>query len=246
MEVSIVVPVYNEKDNIILLMNSIIETMDKTAKEYELLFVNDGSTDGSEQILNDVSAGNSKVRLINLDKNNGLTAAIDAGFRSAQGDVVITLDADLQNDPADIPLLLEKIGDYDMVCGWRHKRDDPWLKLVSSKVANSIRNFMSKEDVKDTGCTLKAYRRECLDKIKLYEGLHRFLPTLFKMEGFSVTEVKVNHHSRRSGKSKFNVRNRVFKSFIDLLAIMWMKNRHLNYKVINTPQHQHSKTNTNE
>lgn len=232
LEISIVVPVYNEEDNILPLLEGILSSMDKLGKQYEILFVNDGSNDNSGEVLKDIFAKLENVRIIELEKNSGLTAAIDAGFKSALGEIVVTLDADLQNDPADIPLLLEKIKDYDMVCGWRHKRDDPWLKRISSKVANFVRNKLSSEVINDTGCTLKAYRRECLKEIKLYDGLHRFLPTLFKMEGFSVAEVKVSHNPRRSGKSKFNVRNRIFRSFYDLLAIMWMKKRNLKYNIL--------------
>lgn len=230
-KISVVVPVYNEEGTIKPLLDGILKSMDKVGEDYEVLFVNDGSTDSSGNLLNEISANDNRVRIINFDRNNGLTAALDAGFKSVYGEIVVTLDADLQNDPADIPLLLEKIKDYDMVCGWRHNRDDPWIKLISSKVANAIRNRLSNEDVRDTGCTLKAYRSECLKEIKLYEGLHRFLPTLFKMEGFSVAEVKVRHNARRSGESKFNVSNRIFRSFYDLLAIMWMKKRHLKYKI---------------
>ena len=158
---------------------------------------------------------------------------MDAGFKHAVGKYVVTMDADLQNDPADIPKLLEKLNTCDMVCGWRQKRNDPWIKRISSKVANSIRNKLSNEDIKDTGCSLKAYRRECFSRIKLFNGMHRFLPTLFKMEGFSVTEVVVNHYPRKFGKSKYGVFNRAFRAFMDLLVVRWMKKRKLNYEVKN-------------
>ena len=155
-----------------------------------------------------------------------------AGFNKARGNIIVTMDADLQNSPSDIPLLLTAIKDYDVVCGWRHKRNDPWIKKISSKVANSVRNSLSEESIADTGCSLKAFRRECFKGIKLYNGMHRFFPTLMKMEGFSVTQVKVGHYPRIHGHSKYNISNRLFASFKDLLAIRWMKKRQINYDII--------------
>ncbi len=229
--ISIVIPVYNEADNIAPLGHSIINTMKE--QHYEVIFVDDGSTDGSTEKLNDWCAGNTNFRTIHFKKNAGQTAAMDAGFRHARGKYVISMDADLQNDPADIPKLLEKLNTYDMVCGWRKKRNDPWIKRISSTVANFIRNKLSQEDIKDTSCSLKAYRRECFNQIKLYNGMHRFLPTLFKMEGFTVTEIVVNHYPRKFGKSKYGISNRAFRAFIDLLVVRWMKKRKLNYEIVN-------------
>ena len=231
-EISIVLPLYNEDENIRPLISSIFNVMERVGKEYEIIAVNDGSNDNSGRILRELVNVHKNLRIITFDRNYGLTASIDAGFKAANGDVIVTIDADLQNEPDDIPLLLDKIKEFDMVCGWRFKRQDPWLKKLSSKVANYVRNKLSVEDINDSACTLKAFRRECLDKIKLYNGFHRFLPTLFKMEGFSVTEVKVRHHPRRRGISKFNIRNRILVSFIDLLVIVWMKKRFLGYNTI--------------
>jgi len=230
-DISIIIPLYNEVDNIKPLGLSIINAME--GKKYEVVFVNDGSTDGSTQKLREWCAQHTNFRAIHFRRNAGQTAAMDAGFRHALGKYVVSMDADMQNDPADIPKLLEKLNMYDMVCGWRQKRNDPWIKRISSKVANYIRNKLSKEDIKDTGCSLKAYRRECLDHIKLYNGMHRFLPTLFKMEGFTVTEIVVNHYPRKFGKSKYGISNRAFRAFVDLLVVRWMKKRKLNYEVEN-------------
>jgi hypothetical protein len=144
------------------------------------------------------------------------------------------MDADLQNDPHDIPLLLKKIGKFDVVCGWRYKRNDPWIRIVSSKIANFVRNKMSQEEIIDTGCSLKAFRRECVESMKLFKGMHRFFPTLAKMEGFTVTQVKVNHRPRRFGTTKYNITNRIARTFIDLLVVRWMKKRHLNYEIVET------------
>ncbi len=231
--ISIVVPLYNEVDNIEPLGKAILHAMKDTAYEYEVLFVDDGSVDGSAEKAKEWCAAHDNFRSIHFKKNAGQTAAMDAGFKHAKGSCVVSMDADLQNDPADIPKLLEKLKTYDMVCGWRQKRNDPWLKRISSKVANAIRNKLSQEEIKDTGCSLKAYRKECLDKIKLFNGMHRFLPTLFKMEGFTVAEVVVNHYPRKFGKSKYGVFNRAFRAFRDLLVVRWMKERKLNYEVKN-------------
>lgn len=230
-DISIVIPLYNEVDNIAPLCQAIIGVMQD--RSYEVIIVDDGSIDGSTEKLKEWCSLHTNFRSIHFKKNAGQTAAMDAGFKYASGEYVVTLDADMQNDPADIPKLLEKLDAYDMVCGWRQKRNDPWIKRISSKVANSIRNKLSDEDIKDTGCSLKAYRRECLNKIKLYNGMHRFLPTLFKLEGFSVTEVIVNHYPRKFGKSKYGVFNRAFRAFLDLLVVRWMKKRKLNYEVRN-------------
>ncbi|TVL97247.1 MAG: glycosyltransferase [Candidatus Brocadia sp. WS118] len=230
-DISIVIPVYNEVDNIEPLSHSILNTMQ--GQNYEVIFVDDGSIDGSTQILNEWCAKHPNFRTIHFTRNAGQTAAMDAGFKHASGRYVVSMDADMQNDPSDIPKLLDKLDTYDMVCGWRRKRNDPWIKRISSTVANYIRNKLSWEDIKDTGCSLKAYRRECLTRIKLFNGMHRFLPTLFKMEGFTVTEIVVNHYPRKFGKSKYGISNRAFRAFIDLLVVRWMKKRKLTYEVDN-------------
>ena len=231
-EISIVVPVYNERENLVLLDQEITKSIKPLNKNYEVILVDDGSMDGSSELIRSLQEKNSTIRLIRFGHNHGQTAAFAAGFNKARGDIIVTMDADLQNSPSDIPLLLTAIKDYDVVCGWRHKRNDPWIKKISSKVANSVRNSLSDESIADTGCSLKAFRRECFKEIKLYNGMHRFFPTLMKMEGFSVTQVKVGHYPRIHGHSKYNIRNRLFASFKDLLAIRWMKKRQINYDII--------------
>ena len=231
-EISIVIPVYNERENLVLLDQEITKSIKPLNKNYEVILVDDGSTDGSSELIRVLQEKNSTIRLIRFGHNHGQTAAFAAGFDKARGDIIITMDADLQNSPSDIPLLLTAIKDYDVVCGWRHKRNDPWIKKISSKVANSVRNSLSDESIADTGCSLKAFRRECFKDIKLYNGMHRFFPTLMRMEGFSVTQVKVGHYPRIHGHSKYNIRNRLFASFKDLLAIRWMKKRQINYDII--------------
>ena len=155
-----------------------------------------------------------------------------AGFAAARGEVAVTLDADLQDEPEDIAKLLARLGagDCEAVCGWREKRHDNWLRRVSSRIANGVRNWVSGDDIIDTGCTLKVYRTEYLRKIKMFKGAHRFLPTLLKMEGARVEQLPVRHHPRAAGRSKYGVWNRLFKSSADLLAVRWMKSRHIRYQ----------------
>lgn len=228
--ISIVVPIYNEEESITYLIQKILDVMSNIRDEFELILIDDGSTDGSLRVIKDFCRVNRQIRLIKFSKNCGQSAAFDCGFRAARGNIIVTLDADLQNDPTDIPKLLDRLKECDMVYGWRRKRKDPFLKLISSRIGNYIRNKLTGEDIKDTGCSLKAYRKECLQNLKLYNGMHRFLPTLIKLEGFKVEEVEVSHHPRRYGKSKYNMRKRLIWPFLDLLAIIWMKKRHIVYR----------------
>jgi dolichol-phosphate mannosyltransferase len=229
---SIIVPVYNERNNLIPLEEKLETVLAQLSLSYEIILVDDGSSDGSCHLIESMQKNNPLIRLIQFGHNHGQSAAFLAGFKAARGNIFVTLDADLQNNPADIPLLLEKIQDFDVVCGWRHKRNDPWIKRFSSKIGNAVRNRLSDEEIADTGCSLKAFRRECFNNVKLFKGMHRFFPTLMKMEGFRVTQVKVSHQPRLHGESKYNIRNRVFSSFHDLLAIRWMKKRKINYDII--------------
>ena len=170
------------------------------------------------------------LRLISFQKNFGQSSAFDAGFKAARGEYVITLDGDGQNDPKDIPSLIQLIPSCDMVVGIRQKRKDTFVKRTTSKIANFVRNSLIDDGVKDTGCSLKVYRKSCLDKIKMYNGMHRFLPALFTIEGFRIQQIPVNHRERLRGKSNYNFFNRSFNTLADLLAVRWMKKRHLNYK----------------
>ena len=228
--ISIIIPVYNEQDNLPLLMEKISAVLPKLGDSTEVILINDGSTDGSLTVMKILKEKYSAVRIISLDRNRGQSAAFDRGFRSARGDIIVTLDADLQNDPEDIPKLVDKLESCDMAYGWRRDRKDPPLKLASSSIANFIRNKVTGEDIKDTGCSLKAYKKHCLEKIKLYDGMHRFLPTLARMEGFRAEEVEVSHNPRRYGKTKYNLSKRLVSPLLDLLAVAWMKKRRFHYK----------------
>jgi dolichol-phosphate mannosyltransferase len=231
LDLSIVIPIYNERENLVPLEEKLNESLASLDLDYEIILVDDGSRDGSAELIVKLQKHNPHLRLTRLTKNFGQSAAFMAGFRNANGKTIVTMDADLQNDPADIPLLLEKIGEYDVVCGWRHERNDPWVKKISSKIANAVRNQLSQESIADTGCSLKAFRRECFESLIMFNGMHRFFPTLMKMEGFTVTEVKVRHHSRLHGQSKYNIRNRLWSSWNDLLGVRWLKKRRLDYHI---------------
>jgi glycosyltransferase involved in cell wall biosynthesis len=232
---SIVIPAYNEEANVPLLHQAIVDVIDPQKIDAEIIFVDDGSRDGTWAAIEQRAAIDPRVRGLKLKNNCGETAACDAGLRAARGRYVMTMDADLQNDPKDIPAFLQTLGrGFDCVCGTRvesRSEGDSFVRVASSRIANAVRNGLSQEHISDAGCTYRAFRRECVDKLKLYRGLHRFIPTLLKMEGFSVVEIPVSNNPRLHGESKYGVWNRLFKSFHDLLAIRWMKSRLLGYEV---------------
>lgn len=228
---SVVIPVYNEEENVGPLNAELLEVLQVLSKTFEIIYVDDGSKDKSYALLKELQKNNPSIRIIKFRKNSGQTAAFDAGIRAALGEVIVTMDADLQNDPHDIPKLLEKIGDADAVCGWRQKRNDTFVRRISSRIANSVRNRLSGETIKDVGCSLKAFRSVYAKKMQLFTGMHRFFPTLIKMEGGTVAEIPVNHRPRKFGTPKYNIRNRVVRSFVDLLAVCWMKKRKLTYEI---------------
>lgn len=229
--ISVVIPVYNEQDSLRPLADELVPVLDALGQPYEIIFADDASTDKSLEVLKGLAEVYPTIRIVKLAQNSGQSAAFDAGFKLAKNEVIVTMDADLQYDAHDIPMLLEKLGPYDVVCGWRKNRLDPAIKLISTKIANFVRNKLSGENIKDTGCSLKAFKRSYLAQIKMYKGMHRFFPTLLKMQGAKVTEVEVRHLPRKFGRSKYNIRNRLFRSFIDLLFVIWMKKRNLNYKM---------------
>jgi dolichol-phosphate mannosyltransferase len=232
-ELSIVVPVYNEEENLPLLWPEIREVLDPTSLRYEVIFVDDGSRDRSAEIVRGFRERDHRVRLVRLKVNAGETAATDAGFKAVRGRLVVVMDADLQNDPRDIPAMLRHLDQWDAVTGWRVNRaaGDSWVRQVSSRIANRVRNRLSDETVQDSGCTFRAFRRECLRDLVLYKGFHRFIPTLLKMRGFRVLEVPVNHRPRRFGQSKYGIGNRALRAFVDLLVVRWMKDRFLRYQI---------------
>ena len=230
---SVVAPAYNEADNLEPLVREILEAVAPLGKAYEIVLVDDGSTDGSPEVLRALMREVPALRVLALERNSGQTAALDAGLRAAHGTFVATLDADRQNDPAEIPRLLAMLeaDECDMATGWRARRNDPWLRRVSTKIANGVRNRLTREKIHDSACGLKVLRRECITRLKLFNGMHRFLPTLVKLEGWRVVEVPVNHRPRAAGTAKYGVWNRVFRALRDCLAVRWMQRRMIRYCV---------------
>jgi dolichol-phosphate mannosyltransferase len=230
-EVSAVIPVFNEADNLEPLWAELREVLDGLGRSYEVIFVNDGSTDGSDAVIKRLAAANEAVRYVSFEANAGQTAAFDAGFKAARGELVVTMDADMQNDPHDIPAMLALVGDYDVVVGWRHNRQDTAFKRFQAAFARRYRQKRLGDRFHDVGCSLKIYKRACLDRLKLYKGMHRFLPILFEWEGYRVAEVKVNHRPRTRGTTKYAFAKRTREAREDLRAVIWMKKRRLNYRV---------------
>jgi dolichol-phosphate mannosyltransferase len=231
MKYSVVIPMKNEEGNIANLLNELEPVMHKLQQPWELLCIDDGSTDRTLPLLKELTKTKSYLRLLVFDKNYGQSSAFDAGFRQAKGEFIITLDGDCQNDPNDIPKLVALMDNCDLACGCRDKRNDPLLKKAISFFANKVRSRFCKDGMRDTGCSLKVYRRACFDKIKMFHGMHRFLPALFKIEGFAIQQVSVNHRQRLKGKTKYNLFNRSFNTVADMFAVRWMYKRRLQYTI---------------
>ena len=225
--ISIVVPVYNESDSIRLLINEIINVMKSHQLLFELIIVNDGSVDRTSNVLENLSIEIKQLTVINLRKNYGQTAALAAGFDHSNGDIIVTLDGDLQNDPNDIPKLITNINEgYDLICGWRFQRKDKLLnRRIPSQIANRLIGNVTGIHLHDYGCSLKAFKHEIIKDIKLYGELHRFLPVLANIEGAKIKEIKVNHRSRKYGQSKYGI-DRTFRVLMDLLTV-WFMNKFL-------------------
>lgn len=230
-EISLVIPLFNEEENLPVLAAEIREALEPLGRSYEVLFVDDGSTDGSPEVLRRLAREDPLVRIVRQRRNAGQSAALDAGFRFARGEIVVTLDADLQNDPADVPRLLAALADCDVVAGVRLARQDDWVRRVSSRIANAVRNRMTHESITDIGCTLKAFRAESLRRIPMFTGMHRFLPTLLKMEGARVVEIPVHHRPRLHGQPKYGIGNRIWRALVDLFAVRWMQTRWIDRRI---------------
>ena len=223
MDISVVVPLYNEEDNVQLLYEEIKGVLDTMAEQAEIVFVDDGSRDTTLAKLEVIQAGDDHVRVVSLRRNFGQTAAMTAGFDHARGGVIITMDGDLQNDPHDIPQLVGKLNEgYDVVTGWRYDRQDPFLsRKLPSQLANRLISRVTGVGLHDYGCTLKAFRREVIDNINLYGEMHRFIPAIASGMGISFTEVKVNHRARRFGTSKYGI-SRTIRVVLDLITVKFM------------------------
>jgi dolichol-phosphate mannosyltransferase len=225
-EISVVVPLFNEEESIAILQTELSAAL--KGLNYEIIFVDDGSIDRTAERIE--TAPN--IRLIRFEKNIGQSAAIYAGLAATRGETVVIIDGDLQNDPADIPKLLAEIArGADLVCGYRVRRRDTLAKRATSRIANAVRSRYTKDGVRDTGCTLKAMRRECVSTLVPFKGMHRFIPALVKAAGYRLVEVPVNHRPRRFGQSKYGLGNRALRATIDMFGVRWLLSRRLNYKI---------------
>jgi len=224
--VSVIVPLFNEEENVPILQSELRAAL--SGLDHEIVFVDDGSVDRTVDQIE--TAPN--IRVIRFEKNTGQSAAIYAGLQAARGAIAVLIDDDLQNDPADLPRLLAEIErGVDLVCGYRLKRRDTVLKRLTSRVANAIRSRFTKDGVRDTGCTLKAMRRECVSALVPFKGMHRFIPALSKGAGYRLVEIPVNHRPRRFGQSKYGLGNRALRATIDMLGVRWLLARRLNHKI---------------
>ncbi len=224
--ISVVVPLYNEEDNIANLQKELDEAL--AGLDYELVLVDDGSKDST---VARVQQG-PRVRLLCFEKNAGQSAAMHAGIHAALGDVIVTIDGDLQNDPKDIPALVKKLDEgFDLACGYRAKRKDTTFKRLQSRIANKVRRSFIGDGVRDTGCTLKAMRRDCREALLPFNGMHRFIPALIASLGFKVTEMPVNHRPRIAGVSKYGFGNRAWRATMDMFGVRWLNSRRVRYRV---------------
>ena len=231
---SLIIPCYDEQDNLRPLVAAIRATLDPLKLPYEIIFTDDASHDQSWEVLKELGASDPRIRAQRFAVNCGQSAALWAGLKAARGQYLFTLDADLQNDPKDLPKFLEALKQFDCVCGTRveaRSRGDSFVRVASSRIANRVRNKLSGENISDAGCCYRGFKRECIENLKFFKGMHRFLPTLFKIEGFTVTEIAVSHNARVAGQTHYGVWNRLFASFYDLLAVRWMKQRMFRYQI---------------
>ena len=233
--VSVVVPLFNEVDNVRPLLDQVHQAFagDDT-HDYECLFVNDGSADGTAALLDELARGEPRLRPIHLARNLGQSAAIYAGLQAARGDYIVTMDGDLQNDPADVPKVLALLAEHDCVCGYRATRHDSWVRRISSRIANRARNAVLHDGVRDTGCGLKGFRRVCLPHFVPVTGLPRFFPAFVRVGGLSVVELPVQHRGRVAGVSKYGIGNRLWPGLFDLIGVAWLRRRYLDITLKDT------------
>jgi dolichol-phosphate mannosyltransferase len=225
-EWAVVVPAYNEQDNVGLLAQEVVAALSPCGKAFELVLVDDASSDATWARIEDAARRHGPaVRGIRMSRRSGQTAAMLAGLKGARGSILATMDGDLQNDPADLPGLFERVAGCDVVCGYRANRRDTWSRRVASRIANRIRNWVTRDGIRDTGCSLKVFRRECLDDLPPLRGMHRFMPAYFRLHGRRIEEVPVNHRARQHGTSKYTNLRRLPTTALDLAGFWWYRQR---------------------
>jgi glycosyltransferase involved in cell wall biosynthesis len=229
--ISVVIPFFDEEPNLEPLRARLVPVLERIGRPFEVLFVDDGSNDAGGRIADSMNHADPRIRVVHFEQRSGQSAALDAGFRSAVHEIVVTLDADLQNEPEDIPKLIDALSAADAACGYRMRRHDGWVRRASSVIANRVRDRITGDHITDTGCSLKAYRAEYLRRMKMFTGMHRFLPTLLRMEGARVVELPVRHHPRVAGRSKYGISNRALSGLRDCFAVRWMRDRQIRYRI---------------
>jgi len=231
---SMVAPAFNEADNLPVFVGECTKAGEALGEVYEIIISNDASNDSTSAVLEELMNQHRSLRVLDMNKRSGQAAALDAALRAARGRYIATLDADLQNDPGDIPRLLEPVvkGECDYVNGWRNKRQDSFFRCFVSRYGNAFRNYVTMEKVRDSGCGLKVFRRECIDRMKMFDGGHRFFATLVRMDGWRVTEMEVNHRPRTAGKTKYGFMNRFFKVLRDAFAVRWMHRKTIAWRAV--------------
>lgn len=230
--VSVIIPFFNEEANVPLLYERVAAVCAALPEyAFEFVFVNDGSTDGTRAALDALAEHDKRVRPVHLAGNQGQSAAVCAGMARSRGAFILTLDGDLQNDPADFPRFLELLRAYDCVCGYRANRNDTRVRRISSRVANTVRNWVLRDGVRDSGCGAKGFRRACLDHFVCFNGLHRFMPVFIRAAGLSIAETPVRHHAREHGVSKYGIGNRLWRGLFDLVGVAWLRRRHVVVRV---------------
>lgn len=230
--VSVVIPVFNEAENVPILLDRVDAVFASLpAYDYEVLFVNDGSQDDTHAVLDGLAGRNPHLRPIHLKQNRGQSAAMVAGMQRAKGAYILTLDGDLQNDPADFPKFLDLLSEYDCVCGVRIDRHDTWVRKMSSRIANTVRNAILHDGIRDSGCGAKGYRRDCIKHILPFNGVHRFIAVLIRNAGLSIVECDVTHHPRVHGVSKYGIGNRLWRGIYDLIGVAWLRKRYVHFDV---------------
>lgn len=234
MDLSIIIPVKNESDNILALAREIEEALAKTKLSWECLWIDDGSSDDTRAHILDIAKAMESHHLLAFEKNAGQSAALWAGFQHSRGRYIATLDGDGQNDPADLPRMVQLLesNDADMVNGYRQKRRDSGLRLIASRIANGFRNLTTGRTVRDVGCSTRVLKRECVERLPLFAGMHRFLPTLVGLHGFRLLEVPVNHRPRRQGVTKYSINNRLWVGLFDCFGVLWLRRRNASFKLV--------------
>ena len=236
---SVIVPAHNEAENLPRLLLELGQALDQLPGTSEIVIIDDGSSDLTACVVQHHMALDHRVRLVQLQRNLGQSTALAAGFAYAVGQIFITLDADGQNPPREIPRLVAALTGCDMVCGWREKRRDPWWKYWASKFANTLRRAVLRDGIHDSGCCFRVFRRETVERVKLFHGMHRFLPALVQMEGYRVREVRIAHEPRLGGKSHYGISNRLIGPFLDLLVVFWMQRRARPWRAVEVPTVPH-------